>query len=131
MKKTLDKYQPLSVAIPVFLVCQAMDFIFRGRLHYLLNSKAIFGLALDNQLAIFLSVLLLLLCYVLIKTNSNKMLLALFVGGSMSNIIDRIFYGGVVDYINLFNISIINLADIAIVSSLICISWQFLNKKNI
>ncbi len=39
----------------------------------------------------------------------------LFLGGSASNVIDRTFYGGAIDLIPLFSLSLINIADAAIV----------------
>ncbi|MFA6295812.1 MAG: signal peptidase II [Patescibacteria group bacterium] len=45
--------------------------------------------------------------------------LMLVIAGAFSNLIDRVFRGFVVDYIHLFNLSVLNLADLYIISGII------------
>lgn len=52
------------------------------------------------------------------KINAEKYAFALVFAGAISNIIDRILYNGVVDYIDLPLLPVFNIADIAIVISL-------------
>jgi len=55
----------------------------------------------------------------------------LILSGGFSNIIDRIYYGCVVDYIPFFNISSFNIADTFITIGVLIILWQnFKNSKD-
>ena len=53
------------------------------------------------------------------RKNIYLLLLSLVIGGGVSNFIDRIFRGGVVDYINFWIIPSFNLADLIITLSVI------------
>lgn len=44
--------------------------------------------------------------------------------GALSNIIDRLVWGYVVDYIHFFNISAFNLADVSIVAGVALLIWR-------
>jgi signal peptidase II len=46
---------------------------------------------------------------------------ALIAWGGVSNIFDRVFYGGVIDYINFFGLFICNIADIMVVGGVILV----------
>lgn len=46
---------------------------------------------------------------------SNQIGIGLVLGGGVSNILDRIFYGYVIDFIDIFSISTFNFADLAII----------------
>ncbi len=61
-------------------------------------------------------------------TNAKLFLLLLIIAGGISNLIDRVFKGGVIDYIKLFpniNSTIINLADIYIFVGWVLIVFVF------
>lgn len=45
--------------------------------------------------------------------------LMLVISGAISNLIDRVFRGFVIDYIHLFNLSVLNLADLYIIIGII------------
>jgi signal peptidase II len=62
--------------------------------------------------------------------NFQKTLLLVCLGASLSNFIDRIFRGGVVDYINFFHFTTFNLADMLITSSVIIIILSLFIKEN-
>lgn len=81
-----------------------------------------FSLQFPQTLTIILSfVLIIALISWLIKSGNKKTKLALvlILTGAVSNLIDRFFYGFVVDYISLFNISFINLSDLSIFAGII------------
>jgi len=42
-------------------------------------------------------------------------LFAIIIAAVLSNLFERVFYGGAVDYINLFGLNVLNIADIIIV----------------
>jgi len=88
------------------------------------------GLLANFPVPIFLiiavtSIASIILGYLLIKetTNSERFLkliaLSLLLGGALGNLIDRIRFGYVFDWILLFNRSIINIADIAVTLGII------------
>lgn len=94
-------------------------------LTYVKNEGAAFSI-LDGQtlFLILLSIVALYLIYGFIKNekNLNKITIAgygLFIGGIIGNLIDRLFYGCVIDYLDfeLFSnrFAIFNFADVAIV----------------
>lgn len=49
-----------------------------------------------------------------LKKQSNQIALGLILGGGISNILDRLFYGFVIDFIDIFSLSSFNLADVAV-----------------
>jgi len=53
----------------------------------------------------------------------------LIVAGGVSNIIDRVFYGGVVDFINIGQLPVFNLADVMISLGVIFIIIGFVGKN--
>jgi signal peptidase II len=61
-----------------------------------------------------------LLCYLLffsgLRNGMTKVGLALLLGGSVGNLIDRIVSGAVIDFLQVGNMPIFNFADVAIVS---------------
>jgi len=96
-----------------------------------INDQFIFGLVGNNLTAILISVFLLLLISFLIIKNSSKHYFAfsLLSAGVISNSIERVIYGGVVDYINILFIPTFNLADILIIVSLVLLMLSIANKK--
>lgn len=81
---------------------------------YFSNQKMIFGLIKVNKMLIFS--LLVIIAFYFLKRKSWSLFL-IFVGG-VCNLADRLIYGFVVDYIDIF-LPVFNLADIYIASGLI------------
>ncbi|MCL5795760.1 MAG: signal peptidase II [Patescibacteria group bacterium] len=78
---------------------------------------------------------LLVLVWLITKTNfqefGNQLALALILAGAISNIIDRIIFGYVLDYINIGFWPVFNLADIFIFAGIILYAYKMLwNPKN-
>lgn len=91
-------------------------------LRYVENSGGAFGI-LPRKSALFALVTFVsvgLIAYLLFFSNVNQLViklgLALLLGGSCGNLIDRLAYGAVVDFIQFGSFPIFNLADVAIVS---------------
>lgn len=62
---------------------------------------------------------------------TNQIALGLIFGGGISNILDRIFYGYVIDFIDIFAISTFNFADLAIVvGSIILVGCVWRSSKD-
>lgn len=108
-------------------VLETIGYFFYRSGSFYLNDKFIFGLVGGNTVAIIVSALLLIVIYWLINSNtgakekSPMIYYWILAAGVFSNTIERIFYGGVVDYITLPIMPTFNLADILIIFSLILI----------
>lgn len=95
------------------------------------NTGIIFGFLENNfWIVTFLALGFLILLF-LIKgwrgiNKTSQLGLLLIVSGAISNVIDRIAYGGAVDYIHLRFWSSFNLADCYIVIGIILYGWQLL-----
>jgi len=85
------------------------------------NYNLAFGLPLPNVLIIILvAIILLFLCYLwwqnlIIQKNWNALGVSLIIIGALSNLLDRLFFGYVIDYLNIFIWPVFNLADTLIV----------------
>lgn len=101
-------------------------------LTYILNSGAAFGI-LENQRLFFIFIAIILIfaiVYFRIKIlHLSKLFqlgIAMLFSGAIGNMIDRIFIGKVVDYIDFRVWPIFNLADIAIVCGCIIVIYELL-----
>ena len=128
----------LASALFVLLLDQAIKFLAARKiidLEFSKNSGALFGVQLDaNFIFIFFAVFLFaaVIGFKKIKLLRNSavaiMAFCLMLGGIVSNLIDRILYGQIVDYINLFSLFSFNIADLAICSGALVLSWKVLGK---
>jgi len=94
------------------------DFLY---LNYIKNTGIAFGLFKNNNLfmIIIISIILLILLY-FYKQEKNKFFslkisVTLLVSGAIGNLIDRLFYGFIIDYIDFIFWPAFNLADALIV----------------
>ncbi|MHB1042555.1 MAG: signal peptidase II [Eubacteriales bacterium] len=114
--------ESIPVAPPVFYVT------------YILNPGAAFGL-LAHQTELFISVTVLLVVGVILGYKRLrdgqiliKVALGLIVGGALGNLVDRLRYGMVVDFLDFRVWPVFNLADSAIVVGAFLLAWQILRK---
>ena len=95
-----------------------------------INNNFVFGLVAGNLLAITIAIILSALLYwITPKTKTARVAFFVLLAGVLSNISDRISYGGVIDYIKIWFIPTFNLADIAIVVSIIIIGLELIKKS--
>lgn len=105
-----------------------------------LNTGVAFSMFSGNSIVFFViaCVASLILCYFIcskkwLKGKTERISLGLILGGTISNAIDRIIFGGVRDFIYLkfINFAIFNIADMAITvgAILFCFSIIFLRDK--
>ena len=113
--------------------------IIRGIFHLTLvrNRGAAFGI-LKNQLPLFIftSVLAIILIYLNLKTNKNRKLLfsialSLILAGALGNLIDRLFLGYVIDFLDFRIWPVFNIADSAITVGAILLGLSILRTKEV
>lgn len=105
----------------MFLLRQVFYYQFGPFSFYLSKTfKLFFGVFVTNiWLNILTFFIFIFLIYKLKEAYSKKeiaplIIYSLILAGGVSNVLDRIFYGFIIDYINLGNISVFNLADLMI-----------------
>lgn len=118
------------IALLVFLLDRIFKFAATrtpsGLFGVFVNKNFVFGLGLNNA-ASFIVALFFLLVFLGYAFKKNKQTAAWFVLlGAISNLTDRIYYGGVLDYLPIGWGGAINLADIMIFSGVIIL---FLRKE--
>lgn len=102
---------------------------------YIFNTGIAFGF-FQNYNKVFLLFLPLFIVFIIFMYSKNNIGLvssALICGGGISNYIDRLRLGGVVDFIYIKGFSVFNIADVAIVIGVILffINYLFLDKRSI
>lgn len=108
------------------------------RIKYVQNTGAAFSMFKGHTtILILVSIVLLVLVYNLMfsykETKLNNLSFGLIIGGIIGNLIDRIFFQCVRDFIdiNIFNFPIFNIADIAIVFGIVLLLISsFMEEKN-
>jgi lipoprotein signal peptidase len=91
-----------------------------------INQNYIFGFCFDVN--IFFLILFLFLVFVWGYYSKDKLGQALIFSGGASNAIDRVYFGGVVDF-NIKSILAFNFADVAIVVGVIYILFRFFENE--
>ncbi len=119
----------LQLNTPVALI---KNFLYLTLVH---NRGAAFGM-FRNQLLIFvlISVFAIALIFYHLKNKKNSVLsgisLSLIAAGAIGNLIDRLRFGFVIDFLDLRVWPVFNLADSAITIAALLLSWELLFKKN-
>lgn len=98
------------------------------------NRGAAFGILQDQKLFfIAASVLAVVIIYFALKKNKHsfslKLFLSLIIAGALGNLIDRLVFGYVIDFLDFRIWPVFNLADSAITIGAILLGWQMLSKK--
>lgn len=62
-------------------------------------------------------------------TVASGLSFSLIIAGAVSNLIDRIFRGYIVDYVHFLNINVFNLADVFIVAGVLIYAYQIFTSK--
>jgi signal peptidase II len=95
------------------------------------NRGAAFGI-FKNQLYffIFISVIAVALIYSMLKNNKSGKLyslsLSLVLGGALGNLLDRVFLGYVIDFLDFHIWPVFNIADSAITCGTLILGWAML-----
>ena len=118
-KKDNLSYWPevsLSTAVIIALLEVIHFVIFSSEKFIVINSSVLFGSLGDNSASLFVSILFLILLVLLFTRKFfGSVPFMLIFSGATVNILDRIFYGGSLDYFRVLGIPYFNLSDICIV----------------
>lgn len=95
------------------------------------NTGAAFSILTGNNLLlIFVSFFVIgLIVYYMYKSEDERLPLSLVLGGAIGNLIDRIFLGSVVDFIDISIWPVFNVADMAITAGIALIILDLIKKK--
>ena len=100
------------IALIVILLDQITKYIFKNYIDYTKNYGAAFGI-LQNQHILFILISLVVII-VIVSIKRDIIPLGFLLGGTIGNLIDRLYYGYVVDFIDLKIWPDFNLADTSI-----------------
>ncbi len=112
--------------------------VIKGIFHLTLvhNPGGAFGI-LKNQLALFIftSIFAIILIYFNLKSNKHKkyvtVALSLILAGALGNLIDRVFFGYVIDYLDFRIWPVFNIADTSITIGAILLGWSICTQKSV
>ena len=112
--------------------------VLRGIFHISLvhNRGAAFGL-LNNQVPVFIAATLLAITLIILSLKNSRpnrmslynISLYLILGGALGNLIDRLFLGYVIDFLDFRIWPVFNIADSAITIGALLLSWSILRNK--
>lgn len=133
-----DKFQNkhprtiLLAIVGVLFLDQILKKIFYDRGLAEKNFGSLFSMDINPYYSFF-AILLFITLYVYFfrKDKNNHKIInpsALIIAGILSNSIDRIYLGFIIDYINLFGVFIFNLADIMILCGSIILFWRIIKE---
>ena len=100
------------------------------------NRGAAFGI-LKNQLLLFIAISFFTIIFIFLhlknKKNSFllKVCLSLILAGAVGNLIDRLRFGYVIDFLDFHVWPVFNLADSALTIGSLLLSWELLFNKNV
>jgi signal peptidase II len=112
--------------------------VIKGIFHITLvhNRGAAFGM-LKNQVPflILTSLIVIILIYFNLKNNSRKIIyavsLSFILAGALGNLLDRLFLGYVIDFLDFRIWPVFNIADSAITVGAVFLGWHILFNKNV
>lgn len=108
----------LLLALIIVVIDQITKFIFTNKkflfINYITNTGAAFGILKDSNLFLIIaSFIVIAIILSLYKKSQYKLGLALMLAGTIGNLIDRIAFGFVRDFIDLKIWPIFNIADLS------------------
>lgn len=109
----LKKIAPYLIVIGLIVCFQLADYFSIWYANFSINRDFIFGTVAGLWTVNILLNIIVLTLFISVKRYQFG--IGLILAGSFSNLLDRIFYNGVIDYIHLpFNFPAFNIADISI-----------------
>ena len=127
-----------AIALAVLFLDQIVKFVIVKNIFFTIdiykNPNALFGLPVDFKL-IFVLFIIFILYFILFKKTKSYAINSIYLiafglvfGGIIGNLTDRFFYGHIIDYINLCNLFVFNIADLSICFGVLLLSWKILGK---
>ncbi len=132
--------KPVILIFIVFLIDQITKYYFYGKNFYFIsnvfgvtsttNTGAVFGILKGyNLILIFVSIAIILLCFKWLKEKSfNYVPLSFIIGGAFGNLVDRLIFGYVRDFIDFKIWPVFNFADTIITIAIVLIIWKEVKK---
>lgn len=124
------------IAIIIIIIDQFLKYIV-SKNNYVQNTGIAFGIAQNNTLIILIIniiILSLIMLFILKKTLKTNLIIPLFIilAGGFSNLLDRIFRGYVIDFIDIQIVKFpnFNVADIAVVLGILYLIIYVLKQKS-
>jgi len=120
----------LQLNTPVILI---KNFLYLTLVH---NRGAAFGI-LKNQLFLFVVISFFAILFIFLHLKSKKhpllfqICLSLILSGAVGNLIDRLRFGYVIDFLDFRVWPVFNLADSALTIGAVLLSWELLFNKNV
>jgi signal peptidase II len=117
----------------IALLVVVLDLITKYLFSGFLNTGMAFGLfsGYNSLLIVITAFMIFILMQIATKYKEYRYALAVVVGGALGNLVDRILYSGVRDFINLSFWPAFNLADVAVVVGVIWIGVLIWKQKTI
>lgn len=123
-KSKADIYKLALILVFLVIVLQSVNFFVFKYYTHSINQQLFFGLIGNNLLALIIAIpIFIILFYLLLKKHLGPETI-LILAGLCSNLFDRVFYSGVIDYFSILNIPNFNLADILIVGGCLIIVYK-------
>lgn len=129
--KKMGKNKYLVISLFLLAFSQTVAFLFTNN-ETIINSRMFFGLLGSNSLSILVLFVFItaLFLYFLKSTKKYKYPLIFVLSGTVSNLSDRIFFGGARDYFKVQHWPTFNLADTLIVVGIFFFCYYFFSEKN-
>lgn len=122
--RDLGKFKIAFVCIGLFLVDRFVKQVVIGfEIVYVKNYGVAFGMGNSNVVSLFVSLVGIAYVIYLIRKLKWALPLYLILVGGICNIIDRIVYGAVIDYIDLKFFPVFNLADVYISIGIVLVGF--------
>lgn len=132
--------KPVILIFIVFLIDQLTKYYFYGKNFDFIsnvfgvtsttNTGALFGIFKGyNLILIFVSIAIIFLCFKWLKEKSfNYVPLSFIIGGAFGNLVDRLIFGYVRDFLDFKIWPVFNFADTIITIAIVLIIWKEVKK---
>jgi signal peptidase II len=127
-----NTFTPLIIFILLFSIDRITKTTFLILSKSKINTGSLFGLFQNNNLLLtFLTIIAIIILISLLAWNKKHILqISIILSGLLSNLLDRIFYSGVIDFIDIKIWPVFNLADSYIVIGVVLLIYKILKEHD-